>query len=201
VISDKNVCAIVLAAGRSSRMGIPKFSLKYEEGTTFIEKIADEYFRFGCNDIIIVMNDESILKYEQMNLRMPKNARVVLNDHPEWARFYSLKTAADSLDVAAPSFVSNIDNPFISQKTLKKLIENSDGFDYVYPSFEGKGGHPFLISAAVVKDITEEKDDQIHLRDFLSRYRTCSCEVEDQTVVLNINTPEEYREAIKFRMR
>ena len=197
MMPQKNVCAIVLAAGRSSRMGMPKFSLMYDDATTFIEKIADEYFRFGCNDIVIVMNNESILKYGQMNLRMPPNARVVLNDHPEWARFYSLRRGAESLPAASMAFVSNIDNPFISQETLAALIDKSVSFDYVYPAFEGKGGHPFLISQTVLKDIREEKDCQVHLRDFLSRYSTCSCDVEEPAVLFNINTPEEYMEAIK----
>lgn len=201
MISHKNICAIVLAAGHSSRMGIPKFSLMYDDATTFIEKIADEYFRFGCIDIVIVMNNESILKYGQMNLKMPPNARVVLNDHPEWARFYSLKTGVDSLREPSTAFVSNIDNPFISQETLVMLSDNSDGFDYVYPSYKGKGGHPFLITPAVIKDIKEEKDCQVHLRDFLMRYRTYSFESGDPAVLLNINTPEEYMEAIKHRMK
>ena len=47
----KEFSAIILAAGKSLRMGIPKLSLKYDENNIFIEHIISEYISFGCKEI------------------------------------------------------------------------------------------------------------------------------------------------------
>ena len=39
-------------------MGKPKFLLKYDENTTFLEQIIKEYDAFGCKEIIVVVNKE-----------------------------------------------------------------------------------------------------------------------------------------------
>ena len=144
---QKNISAIILSAGKSERMGVPKFSLKFDTKTTFLEKLIDEYSSFGCNEIIVVLNKTSAVLYHQLKLNIPSNVNVVINHHPEWERFYSLKLAALALSEAKPVFVSNIDNPFLTQETLNTLFKEVENSDYISPSFNGKGGHPFLLSA------------------------------------------------------
>ena len=189
---QKNISAIILSAGKSERMGVPKFSLRFNTETTFLEKLIDEYHSFGCNEIIVVLNETSAVLYHQLKLSVPSNVRVVINHHPEWERFYSLKLAALALNEVKPVFVSNIDNPFLNQETLDILFKEVDNFDYISPSFNGKGGHPFLVSAKVINELKTEKQDQIHLKEFLGKYSKKLEEVNDEKNLLNINTLEEY---------
>ena len=189
---QKNISAIVLSAGKSERMGVPKFSLRFNTETTFLEKLIDEYHSFGCNEIIVVLNETSAVLYYQLKLSVPSNVRVVINHHPEWERFYSLKLAALALNEVKPVFVSNIDNPFLNQETLDILFKEVDNFDYISPSFNGKGGHPFLVSAKVINELKTEKQDQIHLKEFLGKYSKKLEEVNDEKILLNINTMEDY---------
>ncbi|HNX65733.1 MAG TPA: NTP transferase domain-containing protein [Bacteroidales bacterium] len=192
-VMKRKFSAIILSAGRSTRMGIPKFSLRFNDEMTFLEKIADSYSKFGCREIVIVMNSDGIQYLDKLNLQLPENARVVLNDHPEWARFYSLKTGVKNLRGILPAFVSNIDNPFISQEILISLSACIEKYDYIYPTWEGSGGHPFLISEQVIERIITEEDDQVHMRDFLAGFRNAGIEVDDKKILLNINTSEEFR--------
>lgn len=189
---QKNISAIILSAGKSERMGVPKFSLRFNTETTFLEKLIDEYHSFGCNEIIVVLNETSAVLYHQLKLSVPSNVRVVINHHPEWERFYSLKLAALALNEVKPVFVSNIDNPFLNQETLDILFKEVDNFDYISPSFNGKGGHPFLLSAKVINELKTEKQDQIHLKEFLGKYSKKLEEVNDEKILLNINTMEDY---------
>jgi len=189
---QKNISAIILSAGKSERMGVPKFSLRFNTETTFLEKLIDEYHSFGCNEIIVVLNETSAVLYHQLKLSVPSNVRVVINHHPEWERFYSLKLAALALNEVKPVFVSNIDNPFLNQETLDILFKEVDNFDYISPSFNGKGGHPFLVSAKVINELKTEKQDQIHLKEFLGKYSKKLEEVNDEKILLNINTMEDY---------
>ena len=189
---QKNISAIILSAGKSERLGVPKFSLRFNTETTFLEKLIDEYHSFGCNEIIVVLNETSAVLYHQLKLSVPSNVRVVINHHPEWERFYSLKLAALALNEVKPVFVSNIDNPFLNQETLDILFKEVDNFDYISPSFNGKGGHPFLVSAKVINELKTEKQDQIHLKEFLGKYSKKLEEVNDEKILLNINTMEDY---------
>ncbi|HSA04040.1 MAG TPA: NTP transferase domain-containing protein [Tenuifilaceae bacterium] len=189
---QKNISAIILSAGKSERMGVPKFSLRFNTETTFLEKLIDEYHSFGCNEIIVVLNETSAVLYHQLKLSVPSNVRVVINHHPEWERFYSLKLAALALNEVKPVFVSNIDNPFLNQETLDILFKEVDNFDYISPSFNGKGGHPFLLSTKVLNELKTEKQDQIHLKEFLGKYSKKLEEVNDEKILLNINTMEDY---------
>ena len=189
---QKNISAIILSAGKSERMGVPKFSLRFNTETTFLEKLIDEYHSVGCNEIIVVLNETSAVLYHQLKLSVPSNVRVVINHHPEWERFYSLKLAALALNEVKPVFVSNIDNPFLNQETLDILFKEVDNFDYISPSFNGKGGHPFLVSAKVINELKTEKQDQIHLKEFLGKYSKKLEEVNDEKILLNINTMEDY---------
>lgn len=189
---QKNISAIILSAGKSERMGVPKFSLPFNSKTTFLEKLIGEYHSFGCNEIIVVLNETSSAIYEQLKLSVPSTVKIVINHHPEWERFYSLKLAALALNEIQPTFVSNIDNPFVSQSILESLYKNNGDFDYVSPSFQDKGGHPIMLSDRIINDLRHVTQDQLHLKEFLSKYKKVKFNVDDEKVLLNINTKEEY---------
>jgi len=51
-----------------------------------------------------------------------------------------------------------------------------------------------------VNDITSETRDQIHLKEFLSRYISKAVNVNDEKVLVNINTREEYSKVFNRKM-
>ncbi len=191
--NSKKYSAIILSAGKSSRMGEPKFSLRFNETSIFLENIINEYSKFGCNEIVVVLNPDSASYLKQLDLNLPSNTKIVINEYPEWERFYSLKLGAKGLKIPTNTFVSNIDNPFVNQDVLNFLASKGEGFNYVNPTYNGKGGHPILISEKVITDLVSEEKDQIHLKEFLSRYSRKIVEVNDEKILVNINTEEEYK--------
>ncbi|NVO09485.1 MAG: NTP transferase domain-containing protein [Bacteroidales bacterium] len=194
--NSKKYSAIILSAGKSSRMGVHKFSLKYNATTTFLENLINQFNNFGCEEIIVVLNPDGKVFLENLKLNLLSKIKIVINEHPEWERFYSLKLAANEFSKYNPTFVSNIDNPFVDLKVLE-LLAKSDT-DYSYPVFNGRGGHPFLISERVIADLNSEPKDEIHLKEFLGRYSKSAITVNDEKVLLNVNTEEEYRRLFKI---
>ena len=194
--NNKNYSAIILSAGKSSRMGVHKFSLKYNATTTFLENLVNQYNAFGCEEIIVVLNPDGRTFLDQLNLDLPSIVTVVINEHPEWERFFSLKIGAKGLKIPANTFVSNIDNPFVDLQVLELLAKSET--DYAYPVFNGMGGHPFLISERVIADLTSEPKDEIHLKEFLGRYSKSAIVVDDEKILLNVNTEEEYKRLFSF---
>jgi len=197
-IKNKKYSAIILSAGKSTRMGLPKFSLKFNSTTTFLENIINAYKSFGCEEIVVVLNPEGATLLEQLNLNIPLEVKVVINQHPEWERFYSLKLGAKGLKNITPTFVSNIDNPFVDSDILQALALSIQKADYTYPSIKGKGGHPILLSEKIIGDLTTESKDEIHLKEYLGRYSKFAVEVDDEKIFLNINTDDEYRRLFNF---
>ena len=183
---------IVLAAGFSGRMGIPKFALKFDENRTFLEEIVEQYNMFGCQEMVIVLNEEGKKLYDELNIPFAQNVKIVINHHPEYERFYSIKTGLKNLKSERKKFIHNVDNPFVSQGVLKILFNSISDADYCFPVCKGRGGHPVLLSESVVKDITEFKDSSITLRDFLKAYSGNRVEVNYEKVLVNINTMDEY---------
>ncbi len=189
----KDFSAIILAAGNSSRMGFPKLALKYSDSQTFIEHITNEYDRFGCADIIVVVNAENHEYLNKHKILFNDKIKLVINEHPKWHRFYSLKTGVNSLCKKTKVFVHNVDNPFVNQDTLDLLIKHSENADYISPEFKGRGGHPILLSEKIVSDLLLVKENQIHLKEFLSHYPKKKVKVVDKNVLVNINTLVDYR--------
>jgi molybdenum cofactor cytidylyltransferase len=194
--NNKKYSAIILSAGKSLRMGVHKFSLKYNVNTTFLENLINQYNSFGCDKIIVVLNADGVEFLEQINLTIPSNVKIVFNEHPEWERFYSLKLSANSLSQRNPAFVSNIDNPFVDLQVLESLTKSEA--DYTYPIFCERGGHPFLISEKVIADLNSEPKNEIHLKEFLDRYSKNAIAVNDEKILVNVNTDEEYKRLFKF---
>jgi len=192
-----NYSAIILAAGESSRMGSSKSFLKYNEHELFIQHIISEYYNFGCNSIIVVTNAMDAKWFIDNSNILPKNLFILINHHPEWHRFYSLKLAAKEAIKNDYVFVHNVDNPFVNVNVLIELMANRQDTDYIIPTYKGKGGHPILISQKVIQDIASEKEDQLHLKDFLNKFTKKRVEVDDDNILVNINDVDDYRKFIK----
>ena len=194
----KEFSAIILAAGKSSRMGIPKLSLKYDDSNIFIEHIINEYRSFGCKEIVIVVNETGNNFLIENKIQFPDKVKIVINEHPDWHRFYSLKIGAKSLSEFTMAFIHNVDNPFVNCKVLNKLLKNIDTADYIHPEFNGKGGHPILLSEKIINDVRTTQEDQLHFKDFLNQYSKMKVQVDDEKVLVNINTMEEYKRFFNF---
>ena len=188
---------IILAAGKSSRMGVPKWSLQFDEKSSFIEHIISEYHSFGCKEILLVINETDYSSFVEKNYTLPENGEVVINYHPEWDRFYSLKIGVSKLEKNQPVFIHNVDNPFVNQDVLDQLLNNLDVADYIVPEFDGRGGHPILISQQIIQKILLRQENILHLKEFLSKFKKLKVGVNDDKVLVNINSMEEYNQYFK----
>jgi CTP:molybdopterin cytidylyltransferase MocA len=196
-IIEKDFSVIVLAAGKSERVGFPKLLLKYDEYNTFLEHITKEYNEIGAKEIIVVVNAVSKESIKKHKINFPEIVKLAINEHPDWHRFYSLKLGANQVKKNHFVFVHNVDNPFVNQKVLDALLNNSDKADYISPEYNRKGGHPFLISYKIINDLKASDSDEMHLKEFLNQYSGLKVPVNDKNILVNINTLGEYRTYFK----
>lgn len=191
--NKKDFSAIVLAAGKSERLGFPKLSLRYDDKNTFIEQIVKNLNEFNCREIVLVVNETGIQYLKRHNITFEENVVIVLNENPDWHRFYSLKKGVQNLSELQAVFVHNVDNPFVRLETLKELWTNRLKADYLFPEYQAKGGHPILLSPNIVKEVFHTEARQIHFREFLAQFSKLAIPVQDTNILVNINTLREYR--------
>ena len=189
----KEFSVIILAAGKSERLGFPKLSLKYDDNNIFLQHIVSEYEKFGCIEIVVVINEIGNKYLNDNDIRFNRNIKIVINEHPDWHRFYSLKIGAKSFPEVRRAFIHNVDNPFVNHRVLDELLNKSEKADYISPEHKGKGGHPILLSRRIVRDVMKSQEDQLHFKEFLNQYPRFKVTVDDKKILININTYIDYK--------
>ena len=189
----KDTGAIILSAGVSKRMNTSKPFLQFDTTQSFLKKIIDEYAAFGCGEIIVVLNSNIAKIVNRKSEIVNQNVIFVVNKHLEHERFYSIKLGIQKLRISEFCFIQNVDNPFINSNILNSIYEHKIVDGYVSPSFEGSGGHPILLGKDIIGYIKSLKANNANFRDVLKPYPYNKVELNDDKVLININTVEEYR--------
>ena len=191
-----NTSVIVLAAGNSTRMGSPKAFLEWDKEKSFLEKITEEYLNFGCNEVIVVLNEETYKIFLEKNLPVSKKIKVVINKHIDYGRLYSVQCGISELTNSF-CFIQNIDNPFVEVDLLNELYQLKNENSFVLPVFNGKGGHPVLLSKEII-DFIKKADIKIEkLNELLKLFKRVELPWQNENVLVNINTEEEFLQRIK----
>jgi CTP:molybdopterin cytidylyltransferase MocA len=189
----KNISAIILSGGDSERLKFPKPFLLFSPRVTFIEKLIHVYSNFGCRKIITVINSKYFDEEFFSKLKKFSNAVFVTNRHPEFGKFYTLKSGISKLSNEKYCFIQNIDNPFTNLSLLNRLYSAKSPDGYTAPVFKGKGGHPVLIGNRIIQGIKKQRSNDINLRTFLYKYQRIETPTNYERITANINTLNDYR--------
>lgn len=183
---------ILLAAGNSRRMGQCKFLLSTMEGITFFENILRSFCQFGVRRIVVVTQEDKIAHLDQICSKMTSKPIFVVNDHPEYEKFYSLQIGIEKMGDVDHCFIHNADSPFVEYSTLEALLMNKYQANYICPVFNGKGGHPILVDKQTMHFLKDRPKNSI-LKEELRSMKKMNVSVEDEMVFVDIDTPEEYK--------
>jgi len=139
-----------------------------------------------------VLNREGANLFESHYANFTDKLKIIINYHPEWERFYSVKLGLTALGSINPVFIHNVDNPFINQCVLNSLLDDVLEFDYAVPTYRSKGGHPVLLSEKVIKNIITEEENSLNLKEYLSAYKKKTVNADDEKVLINVNSKVDY---------
>lgn len=199
---QNNICAVIPAAGKSSRMDSYKPLLKFDNDRTFIEKIVDEFLNFGCNEIIVVVNEEIYNNaWDNILSKFESKVSVIINKRLHFERFYSIKLGLGKLKSRQASFIHNCDNPFINQSILSTIFKNRISEGSVSPVYNNIGGHPILISKPIIERIIHSKENDANFKDVIHLFPSKKINIDDKDVLTNINTQLEYQEFLNSKSR
>lgn len=194
---DNKFLALILAAGRSSRMGDFKPLMMFN-GKTALETLLDSYRTAGVPEALVVLG------HRADDLRPLLEARGVswiVNERYDRGMFSSIQTGVRHLSPDGDAFfLQPADIPLVRPETLQSLLaaRREKKARICYPCSNGRRGHPPLISASLIPAI-ESFDGTGGMRELLSRHRdeAANIEVFDPGIHLDIDTPEDYERAVR----
>jgi CTP:molybdopterin cytidylyltransferase MocA len=167
-------------------------------GKTVIEQAIGRFRTAGVHRIHVVVGHQAA---KLVPIVEAAGARWVENHNFSHGMFSSIRTGLASLpeDVSA-FFVLPADIPLFRISTLSalKTAGAADGTDICYPTYEGRRGHPPLITAALRMRILGWKG-QGGLRESLQSLSAGAVEVPvaDEGILLDLDTPADYRKACR----
>ncbi len=179
----KEITAIVLAAGRGSRIGMPKWKLVHD-GKNFLEIIIEKICYAGMGNRVCVVREGAI----------PENLGIeyAINDSPGEGMFSSLAVGIEKFPLSEAYMIIPVDHPFFYRETLNEIIcKYNDGNTekIIRPCFKGIPGHPIILPGALARTIPLG-DYEGGLRRFISNSETgiLDVRVDDPGILKNINT-------------
>ncbi len=182
--------AIVLAAGKSERMGRPKALLPFRN-RTFLGNILDAISRSSIESAVVVLGHE-----RELIERSHALPRVVFNAAYEQGMITSFQAGIRALPPGAEgAVVFLVDHPVVEPQTIDMLIDHFAPGRIVLPTFQGRRGHPVLFSVAVLQEILElpltKGANAVVWKD---PRRITEVPVNTPGILVDIDTPEQFKE-------
>jgi molybdenum cofactor guanylyltransferase len=190
----RDASLIVLAGGRSARMGTPKALLPFD-GEPLIVHIVEALRPSFAQAIVVAAAAQEL---------PPVSAMVVRDDvsyqGPVGGLYYGLRAASRDL-----SFVTACDAPFLNLGLIAHLLDTAAGYDAVVPTWGGHAQPLHAVYRRTVLPVFEEQlgRGELRLLSLLDKLRTRW--VDDAAIrtfdpegrsFFSINTPAEYQQAV-----
>jgi len=179
-------------------MGQPKALLPIQ-GKIFIEKIVSALRETKVGEIVVVLGhnaDEIKPKISHLPVT------VVVNKDYARGQLSSLTLALGILDPEKTegALVHLVDHPFLSPTLVNEMIDRfyESKKLIVVPRYRGRRGHPVIFSSRLFSELLGAPSDQ-GAKAVVRAHRDETLEIatEDRGVIVDIDTPEEYRQHVR----
>jgi molybdenum cofactor cytidylyltransferase len=193
------LAVVILAAGRSRRMGQPKMLLPWR-GTSVLGHLLMTWKDLPQAQLaVVVAQGDSMLAGELDRLTFPAEHRIE-NPLPDEGMFSSVQCAARwgnwRAELTHWAIVLG-DQPHLPGATLAAVISWSVQHPTLVcqPTFQSHRRHPVILPRAVF--LTAASSGAETLRDFLADIPASYCALEDPGLGLDLDSPEDYRAAVR----
>ena len=179
-------------------MGRQKAMLAWR-GISLIQYQTQAQLDAGVSEVIVVVGYRAETLRPLVE-RFP-GAKTALNLRYRTGRSSSIRAGLRKIDQRARDIlVLGVDQPR-SAETVREVMEvhRRLGSVITYPAYRGKGGHPIIFSRDLLSELMDIKEARGGLREVVERHRAevVRFEVDIPEVVLDLNRPDEYQQAME----
>lgn len=194
------VGVVILAAGRSARMGKPKLLLPWGK-TSVLGHLIEEWRALRAKQVAVVCAPgDRAIQAEMDRLGLPARNRIT-NLNPQRGMFSSIQCAAQwpGWQPALTHWAIVLgDQPHLRRQTLRQVLRFSAAHPtkVCQPARRGHGRHPVLLPGLVFQQLAGSAART--LKGFLAarRRRIAYCELDDPGLDVDIDRPEDYQKAV-----
>ncbi len=191
---QRTVGAVVMAAGMSRRMGDMKVLLPWSEGRTILEHILHQLALARVDPVVVVTGNRA----DDVGALAERSGALIAHN-PEYETAEMLSSLQVGLR-ALPTHVSAAlivlgDQPRIQPRVVDQVVmayAEGQG-DIVAPSYQMRRGHPILIDRRYWQEIYDLPKSGAP-RDVINRHPVTHITVETDSVLRDVDTPDDYRE-------
>lgn len=187
--------AIILAAGKSTRMGTCKTSLPWGEGKTLLTYQIEQWLSVDFTPVVVLG-----LHNSQRQQDCPSGTLTVINPDANSGKTTSILTGLQNIpsnfDILA---ISAVDQPRKSAIYQKLISAHKTNFALITaPTYQGKMGHPILLGNEMRSHLQNISEKTLGLRQVIQDFHSVIHQIEfdNSDILLDINTPERYREQL-----
>ena len=187
------ICAVVLAAGLSSRMGVQKLLLPFG-GKTVIAHIVDQLLASTVGEVHVVVGHQA----ERISAELSGRAvSIVNNPNYKSGMLSSVRCGLRNLpENCRDVMVALGDQPSITTELIDKMLQSFATTEkgILVPLYKDKRGHPILFSSLYRDEILTQYGD-VGLRGLLQGHSDDIFElaVSTASVLCDMDCPEDYR--------
>jgi len=192
--------AVVLAAGKSSRMGRTKALLPLgSSGETFVHRIIRVLREGGADAVVVVIGGDAAA----VRASLPRDdiyVSAVENPHYEEGQLSSLLAGLAAVeqrhDDVEAVMMTLVDLPLISASTVRAVREaflTHPGAPLVRPRRSGRYGHPVIFNRSIFGELRRADPSQgakpvVHAH----AAEEVNVDVDDEGAFIDIDTPDDY---------
>jgi molybdenum cofactor cytidylyltransferase len=190
------ICAIVLAAGQSQRMGVQKLLLPFGSKTV-ITHIVDQLSASSVDEVHVVVGCHGKRVSRELSDR---SVSIVNNSNYKSGMLSSVRCGLHSLAKQCRVVVVALgDQPSLTSKLIDQMLQTfaSTEKQILVPLYQGKRGHPIMFSGAYRDEILTHYDN-VGLRGLLYAHKDDVFElsVTSSGVLSDMDYPEDYQREI-----
>lgn len=189
------ISAVVLAAGRSTRMGEPKQLLRLS-GCLVLEQTLENVRAGGVDEVVLVLGFAAEAIRRELSEPLLDGVRVVVNENYESGMASSLRaglaTVSPAMDAA---LIVLADQPFVRPETMRGILDvhRNSGAKIVVPLYKGQRGNPVLLGRSLFAEAMALEGDVGCRAIFASRADAMAyVEVDDPAILADIDTREDF---------
>jgi len=210
---ENNPVFVLLAGGKSERMGIPKGLLEYQNTYWILEQInriststiTEVYIGLGYHQEEY-SNKIPWFAQAQLDFVVYNNLKIkiIVNQNPQLGSFSTLQSVLRQIPKNKSVLITPIDIPILNTTELQKIIEAHN--QIVLPNFEGKNGHPIKLHPEFWNTLLSlNPNDENSRLDLEIKKATpakiTTLTITDSVILKNLNTPDDWEAYSKTHLK